>query len=334
MTNPAYVTREALAAASDVKASAYASAMLDRLCQTASRGVERSLHRTFYPTIATKTWDLPPRGTLFTPDDLISLTSMTLDAVAVTGATLGPTAYGAPYGFIDLDDATASSGSVIAVTGVWGYSSDTVAAGALAAAITTTSATTLTVTNAALVGVGDQLLIDSERLVVTGRASATTSTTLNGDMTASAADTSLDVADGTKLNVGETVSVDSERMLVLDIVSNLAIVKRAVDGTVLAAHTSGATVYAQRLLTVERANAGTTAATHLISAAITRNVAPSLITELCLAEAQAMLGQEQAGWNLTVGTGENARESSGKSVYSLRKIVAAEYGRGRYSRVA
>lgn len=333
MTGPWYATREQMMEAFDIKASAYVASLLDRNLETASRGIERMTHRRFYPTVDTRIFPWPLRGSVFIPDDVQSLTSLSIDGRAVTGHVLEPRFQGPPYTWIDFDDASISSGDDITVEGVFGYSADTAPAGALAAAITTTGATTCTVTNGSLVGVGDLLLVDSERVKVTGKGSTSSGATLGGNVAAAANTTAISVSNGSVFNVGETILVDSERMLVLDITSNTLHVRRADSGTTLAAHSSGATVYTYRLLTIERGAAGTTAATHLISTALYRNVPPGPINELCLAEAMYAIQQEKAGWQAVIGAGENSRESAGRGVGDLRRLVKMEYGKPRWAAV-
>jgi len=327
-----YATREQVVAASDVKASAYYFDTVDRLLRVASRTIEAKLHRKFYPTIATRLQEWPDRGSFWLKDDLLSVSSLTIDGATVTGYVLEDRFYGAPYSRIDFDDANIASGDEVTIEGVWGYCNDTESCGTLASAISSTSATTAVVSDASLVGVGDQLLIDSERMVVTDRTYSTTGTTLGSDVAANAATVTIPVADGTAVKEGETILIDSEYMKVLSVVGNNLTVKRAVDGSVLATHSSGATASAARTLTVVRADAGTTAATHSLSAAISKNVPPALIRELCIAEAQYLMGQEQAAWNLTIGEGEGQRESSGKSIAGIRREAVMLYGRGRYGR--
>lgn len=334
MSSTTYATREQVAAASDVKMSAYMNTRIDRLLNTAARNVERMLHRKFYPTTASVTFEWPPRGTVFLPDDLQSVTTLTIDGTTVTGFELNPEQSGPPYVWIDFDNATSSGGDEVTITGVWGFSNDTESAGALDAAISTTSETTITITDASLIGVGDQILIDDERMVVTGKASSDTGTTLNSNIDASNATTTVPVADGTAINIGEIITIDSERMEVYDITSNNLLVKRAVDGTTIASHTSSATVYALRSLTVTRGDAGTTAATHTDTTSISKNVPPPMIVELVMAEAQYLLGQEKAEWNMTIGTGENLKESSGKGIRDIRIMAQKLYGRGRWQRHA
>jgi hypothetical protein len=128
---------------------------------------------------------------------------------------------------------------------------------------------------------------------------------------------------------GEIITIDAERMLVEGVAGAILTVKRAYDGSVLAAHLNDAVVYAPRTLTVTRAAVGTTAATHLTAAAITKNVPPGLISELCLAETLYALAQEKGHMTLAVGQGEAVREVSGKGIADVRKRAADAYGRTR-----
>jgi hypothetical protein len=327
-TLPTYATVDAVASASDVKATAYLDARLARLLQVASRGIDQAMNRWFYPQAATFTWRRNTRErTLWLPKDLLSATTVTFDGETVTGHVLEPRwTNGEPYRYLDLTDATAGGGEIVSVTGVWGYSNQTVAAGTLASSPDADD-TAITVSDGSLVGVGDLLTVDSERMVVTGKAYTTTGTTVSGNPTSAASDVTINVASGAAVKVGETIFVDSERMLVLAVVSNALTVRRAVAGSVLAAHSNGATVYAPRALTVERAATGTTGASHTSSTAIYRNQPPALIEELCIAETQTLLGQEGAGWNMTVGEGDNQQESSGRQVGSIRKQAMSLYRR-------
>jgi hypothetical protein len=115
-------------------------------------------------------------------------------------------------------------------------------------------------------------------------------------------------------------------MLVTAVTGNTVAVKRAWDGTTLAAHTN-ATIYAQRLWTVTRGGFGTTAATHLNGAAISRYTPPSLVTQLSLAEAENNLLQAVSGYARTVGAADNARPVSGQSLADIRAMAYQQYGR-------
>jgi len=146
-------------------------------------------------------------------------------------------------------------------------------------------------------------------------------------VTASAGDTTIGVTTGTTFFVGETILIDAEKMLIVDIASNNLIVKRAWDGSVLAAHSQNASIYAPRTLTVTRGALGTTAAAHDTAAAITVWVVPGLVRQLAIAEAMTALQQEGSAYGRVVGSGDNQREASGKGLADLREQVYTRYGR-------
>jgi hypothetical protein len=187
--------------------------------------------------------------------------------------------------------------------------------------VSSTSATTITVTDGSLVGVGNQLIIDSERLIVTDRAMTTTSQTLAGNLTADKAVTTVPVSSGAAFAPFETILIDSERMLIVDVTGNNLTVKRGWDGSVLAVHTSGVTVYSPRLLTVVRGACGSTAATHLISAAVTRWLPPPEAQSLCIGETLNLLQQESSGFARQIGSGDFAREVNARGLKDLRQEV-------------
>ncbi|MGE3448684.1 MAG: hypothetical protein AB7H92_14015 [Microbacteriaceae bacterium] len=323
-----YATREQVASAFD-SMSAFLDATIDRLVEQASRNADRACNRRFYPLTATRTFPWPSRGAVWLPDDLLTATTVALDGTTVTGHVLEDAFLGAPYDRIDFSDASRHAGEEVTITGTWGYSNDTRPAGALAAAMSDTTGTTAVVTNSALVGVGDLLLVDSERLEVTGKTASTTGTTTSEAVHDETWSVAIPVASGAAVNVGETILVDSERMRVVGITGNTLTVIRAVDGSVLAYHGTGSTVSAYRTLTVVRAAAGTTAATHNQGAAVVRNFPPPLITELVIADAASTLGREQAGWSDTTGSGESQRATPGVSFGDLLYRALKLYRRNR-----
>lgn len=334
-TLPTYTTVETCATALDVRATAHLAPTLARLTQVASRTIDRATRRTFYPTTATRSWRVPRRArTLLLPDDLLAATTVTFDGTAVTDYTLEPRFYGPPYDRFDLWDATSFAGpsTVVEVAGRWGFCEHTEPAGTLATS-PDASTTAVTVSDASLVGVGDLILCGTEQMVVTAKGLTTTTTTLSGNPTASQADTTIGVASGAAVHAGELVTVDSETMEVLSVSGNNLAVRRAVDGSTLAAHVSTTVVYAPRALTVERGAVGTTAASHSTSAALTRNVPEALIVEWCLAEVEVLLGQEKAGWSMTVGEGEAAMEATGQQLGKLRAQALGLYRRRKYGAV-
>src|SRR5690606_34488219 len=131
----------------------------------------------------------------------------------------------------------------------------------------------------------DLIKLGTEHMVVTGRSMLDTGQNIGADLDASNSAVTVAVTDGTAFSAGETLLIGSERMLIVDVAGNNLIVKRAWDGSVLAAHTSGADIYASRTLTVERGALGTTAATHLDNAAVSRHVVPGAVRALAVAEA-------------------------------------------------
>lgn len=228
---------------------------------------------------------------------LISATAITAGGVAVTDYNLEPVNSGPPYTSVEVNlggTSTFTTGATfqrgISIAGLWGHSNTERAAGALAAAVPDTTGTTITVTDAAEVGVGDLIRIDSERMQITDRSWATTGTTITADLAALDSARTISVADGTAIHPGELLLIGSERLEVIDIVANTVTAIRAVDGSVLAAHTNGTTVQASRALTVQRAAAGTTAATHSTAATVYAHVVPAEAEQLATAETLALLG--------------------------------------------
>lgn len=349
---PVYCSREDVKAALDSQETARNNAQIDRLIDASARGIDDMCARYFYPLATTKYWDWPDvqMGRSWRlwldRDDLLSLTTLSSGGTTIpsTGYYLEPNRSGPPYRRIEirLDSSYAYGGGAtpqrdITATGVFGYTQATAAAGTLGATITDT-ATSLTVSDAALVGVGDTLLIGTEYMQVTDRRMLDTSQT--GTLTASASAVTLAVSDGTAFDVGELLLLDSERLLIVDIAGNNLTVKRAWDGTVLAAHTTAA-IYAARTLLVTRATLGTTAAAHSSGAAVYRHTPPNLVRQLNIAEALAALQNEGSAYQAVqqrarqIGARGSARNAQ-ISVYpvdELRERVLNTYGRKARIRV-
>jgi hypothetical protein len=347
ISTPCYCTREDVKAALDLKETSRSNVLVDNAIEAAARNVEDITNRRFYPEDATRKFDWPnyqrtrPWRLWLNQNDLISVTAVTSGgtSIPVNQVFLEPVngsspVSGTPYTYIELDISTSASFSAgatwqrsIAITGTWGYSASTAPAGALAVAMNDTTGTVAQVTDSSQVGVGSLILVGTERMLVTDRSMITTAQAqLSGVSTAVNSDVSLTVTDGTKYAVGEVLLLDSERMLIVDIGGNTLTVKRAWDGSVLATH-SGATIYAPRSLTVTRGALGSTAATHLISSAITRYAYPALVVELAIAEAENTILQKTSGYSRTVGEGDSLRLASGAGLADIRARAVAAYGR-------
>jgi hypothetical protein len=343
ITRPVYATREAVKNAIDGKFTARDEAQIDRNLEASAWTIEGFLNRKFYPQTGTRFFDWPPeermgrawRLWLF-EDEVISVASLTAGgtAIAPSGYFLEPANSGPPYTHVEINLAAGTAFGVstthqrqIAITGVFGYAADETTAGAVAADIDG-MATTLNVSDASLLGVGDILRIGTERMIVTNRAMvATTQSLVTGWSTASTADVTATVADGTKLHPGEVVIVDGERILVIDIAGNTITGKRAWDGTVLATHSTAA-IYALRQLTVTRGDLGTTAAAHTNGTAIARHVVPGIVRQLAVAETIAGIESEQAGYaDKMTGAGATERPTGGGAVSPLRAMAMQAVGR-------
>ncbi len=326
MGNPAYATVEQVSAALDFKASAYEAVRLKRLVLSASRRIDLMLHRHFFPLTETRSYHLGGGGGFWLEVDLFSLTAVTADTVAITISTVTLHPGVAPFHWIS------QTGVDIDVTGVWTFSQDTTPAGALAEALDN-SETAVDVTDSSLIGIGDLILVDTEQMIVTAKTQLDTGVDFSsGGTTADKSDNAITL-DGAGLKVGESILADSERMLIVEYNSatEIATVKRAWDGSVLATHTTPS-VFAPRTLTVERDAVGTTAATHSDTTAITRNIAPGPIVDLCIAEAISTYEQESSGYGRTIGSGDNIREARGVGLENARH-EAKHYKRLRMAAV-
>jgi hypothetical protein len=344
---PWYCTREDVQRALDSKPTARNAGQVDRAIESASRDVEALCHRRFYPEVATRFFDFPgpqyarPWRLWLDDSELISVTSLSSGGVEINAADyfLEPNRSGPPYNRVEIDlagPATFGGGDThqrdITLTGLFGYRNDETTAGALTAAVASASATSITVNAAAsaALGVGSVLRLGTERLLVTARGMADTGQNLGADLTAQNSAVSVAVADGTAFAVDEVLLIDSERMLVVDIAGNILTVKRAWDGSVLAAHTAGADIYAPRTFTVRRGALGTAAAAHDSGAAVARWDPPGPVRDLVLAEAVAQLTNEQSGYARARRTGDGGgseRAMDATALASLRDRVYASHGR-------
>jgi hypothetical protein len=349
--------REDVTEALDYQTTARDNRQIDRAIRTASGNVLSQLNRTdVAPTTGTRyfPWPWPEYARSYVlwldANELLSVTTLTAGGVTIpsTDYFLEPQAYGPPYNRVEIDLASSSAfggGDThqrnVAITGDWGLTSDTDSAGTLTTAMTDTTGTSVACSDASLVGVGAVLICGTERMIVTGRSWAATSDT--DTLTAVNNDQAVNVTSGAAYSPGEVLLIDQERVKVLDIAGNVLTVKRAWDGTTLAAHTA-ATIYASRALTVTRGALGSTAATHAINAALTTVRIPGLVRSLTAAEAILQLQREQAGYTttdraktLSAGGGKN-NGSGGQSVTTsaiddLRDAAYSSYGRKARSRV-
>ena len=351
VTRACYVPRETVMRAADIHFTARNTDAVDRAIEASSQRIDDETHRRFYCAIETNVRDWPnfdrsyPWRVYLNDHELADITTtvpvVTTGTITIPAGEIfwGPWESGTvpPYKQLQLDRAgNAAFGNSqtpqrdITVTGLRGYWDKRAPAGTLAAAITDTTSTAVTVSGAAVPGTGDVMIVDSERMLVTGRTYVDTGQAQQGTgcSTASAADTALTVTDGTAYTAGEVLLLDSERMLVVDIAANVLTVRRGWDGSVLAIHT-GAAIWAARQLTVTRGDFGSTPATHLINAAAAVQVIPGPVRDLALALAQVQALQETGGYSDPEGAGAAAVKGIGAGLPGLWDAVLTGYRRNR-----
>jgi hypothetical protein len=347
-----YCTREDVTSALDVKLTARNSRQVDRVIESGARSLEGRLKRTFRPVLATRYFPWPDRAypspwrLWLDGDEVISLSQLVAGGVTIasTDYFLEPANSGPPFRRIEIDlgsSAAFSSGPThqraIAVTGLWGYRNDEELVGELTSGLDaditdTASAAWYT----AQLGVGDVLRLDDERVIITEKTMVDSGQNLGGaGLTALASNVTVAVSDGSAFAVGVVLRIDSERMLVVDKAGNDLTVKRAWDGTVLAAHSAGVDIYTLTGVELDRAQLGTTLAAHTTGADIYRHLVPGLVRELNVAEAINTLQQEAGGYSRRTGVGEERGggrvgtvvEASGRGLDDLRERVFDAFAR-------
>jgi hypothetical protein len=346
---PWYATREQAMNALDFVESARTRVRVDRALASATDIVRGQLKRDFWPVQATRYWPWPVPGRTSTwrlwldQDEIISLDTLVAGGTTITTGDylLEPVNDGPPYDRIEINlgsDASFESGPLttqrsIAATGKFGHTDAAADAGTIAEALDDTE-TGVDVSDSAAIGVGDLIRVDSERMTVTGKNLLATGQTVGtGGIDNQRGTTSLPVSSGAAFTVDEQIVVDSERMRIADIAGNTLIVDRAVNGSVIAAHTSTTAIYAYRTLTVTRGALGTDPAAHNNGATVSRWVPPALVTSYCLAEALNIVEQDPTGWARMAGSGDNARQMSATALERIRKLAMAAHGRAGQMRM-
>jgi hypothetical protein len=348
---PCACTREEVKRALDVKQAAYADQRVDRAILAATEEVETICQRSFHPTDTTRSFDWPNYQYAYPwrlwldhnemaaqPTLFVSGSLMPTPFVIPTGSyTMQPINYGPPFTYIELrrdkDVAFGYNDTPqldIAITGTFGFWLKTKTTGTLTAAIQL-SDTTVQVSDSFDTGVGDVLIVDSERMIVTDSGYADTTISYSGLSTAQANDNQVSVANGSLFTAGEVLLVDSEWILVQSVIGNSLNVKRAWDGSILSAHTGG-TIWARRLLSVLRGQLGTVTATHLNGASLNVLIVPGLVKQTAIAEAIVALTQEPVAYGggaiptrstTALRTGGSPNENPpGIGLYDIRNSLA------------
>lgn len=345
-----YCTRESVKTALDEAETARSNGQIDDAILSGARDVEGLCNRpenAFAPVLATRYYDYPSRTSRAPSwrlrfDDghtLISATTVTTDNGTTTltaGQYLLEPVNNPPYTEIQINTGgPAAFGSSTTdqrstgILGLWGWSNDTVAIGTLAATLAATPAATAALAwTTARFGVGDILLIGAERMVIGERTLVDSGQNLQTSLTASDSDATVAVTDGTAFAVDEIILIGAERMRVVDIAGNDLVVRRAQDGSQLSDHAAPtADIYALTGVELDRAVLGTTIAEHDADAVVYRWKPPPLLAALNRAYALNTLLQERSGYARVAGTGESAREFTGRGIAALEADVFRVFGR-------
>lgn len=332
---------------------------LDRHVASATDSITLSCgYPEFSPRVVTRHFPWPADDTssnwpshrlYFGRDIFASIDTVTVgpSSTTITEGTGGWDAYprnrvNEPIRWLELDrsgSASWSTGSTrpqdqVAVGGIGGWSDEQTLVGALSGLVNA-SVTVIDLDHMypiCPVGVGNQLLIDNERMIVTDREPIDTGENLATALAAYESSTILSqitVGDGTDYAVGEVISVDAEDMLIERIRGTVLHVRRGWGGTTLDDHLTGADIYAYRRLRVERGAVGSTAASHADAATVTRWVEPPALHSLCIALAIDEAIQVGAAYGRTAGQGENEQELRGTGIRAAWKLAAPYMRRGR-----
>lgn len=344
-----YTTREDVRHAVDAAGTARDNAEIDRANAAATHKINGALKRDFAPWTGTKYFDWPnPDTSVFrvyidSDQELVSLSALTSggQSLDVTQVNLEPSQQGPPYDTIEVNRdriGSFTSGLTfqrsVSATGVWGFDLNERSIGNVVGSVSS-GTDQITLPDAVSVGVGSLIRLDSERMIVTEKSSMATGQTALTPLADEENDRLLTVADGTVFRVGETITMDAERCWIDDILGNVLVLKRAVEGSLLSTH-AGSPIYSPRLATVARGQLGTSAAGHSASAPISLHVYPALVRQYALAEILIELQLQASSYARTRpaaggigGRGIPISESGPVDIRSQAMMAFGRYGRAR-----
>jgi len=159
----------------------------------------------------------------------------------------------------------------------------------------TDSVTTMQVSDGSKVSPGMVVVIGSEQILVKATSTPTSAvTTLSAGLDAE--DENISVASGSAIKLGEIIRLGFEKGKVLDINSNTAYIARAWGGTLKTTHANSSNVDVYRTFEVERGVNGTTVAAHTSGDAIYQQRVPDDVNFLTRKIAGRMLLDAQGGF--------------------------------------
>jgi hypothetical protein len=370
---PCYCTREETRRAADVQLASYSDARIDRAIQSSADDVDRLLSRNFMLNDTTVAFDWPNYQYAYPWRlwlDAAELADVTVNVPVVNSGGViipnsaifwGNPAYNPstgenryPYTYFELDRSqnySFGNGPTpqreIKITGSFGYWRVFEPAGQLAASMGS-SDSTATVNDGNTPGVGDMMLIDNERMLVTDSAFSTLSAGFSTGIVNAFPSDNTGVTTAT-LFKDEVIQVDSELMLVTQVgpQANTYLIKRAWGGSTIQTHSPSANIYARRLLSVTRGVKGTLATTHSNNAPITILSIPGTVKQLAVAYSIVSVTQEVSTYSAVQSsrtTGESAlghatpfaavrEQQPGAGIASLEMRALRSYGRQARTRV-
>ncbi len=277
----------------------------------------------FLPVIETRVFGASKTSTkLFLNFPVLSVTAILNDDETLTGSDyiLQPAGRhwdNGPYSMIEVapDASNISAWDIdadgISITGKIGkYDASNALSATLGAAIESTSATGMRVSDGAQVSPGMVLLLGDEWVFVRATAAPVAAvTTISAALDAK--DEIITVADGSLLHVGEIIRIGVEQARVLDINGNTVALQRGWNKTTKTTHSISSNVDVYRNFTIERGVNGSTAATHLINATIQQQVVPEDVNGLARKIATRMLKDASSGYSGRVGD-----DATGQSIYT------------------
>lgn len=337
ITEVAYCTRPMVQRALKIADTPRLNTRVDNAIMAGARDLEGLLHRRFYPTTDTRSFDLPEDSDLYlfqhelaaAPTEVVSGgDTMTVGADVLPRPTGGPpfTWLEAVFGGEVYWQTQGTEQNAISITGDFGYPTDLIPLCELAATVDSSSFLIM-VTDSSQAAPGALLLADAERMIVSDARLADTTVTLAADLGDKKSDTVLTVSDGDLLFEGELLFIAGERLEVQSVAGDTVVVERAVNASTLATHASGSAIYAPRALTVLRGQLGTDIEPHSAGTELFWIKPPSLVTELNVALAINNTQQALAAYTRQVGSGENQREQAGRGVQEIFEDAYIRYGR-------
>jgi hypothetical protein len=350
-----YISRERFKSAASISGGQFDDAV-DRVIEASSRDVDRWTRRHFIPKTQTRVYRYPQERpglstVIWLDQDLLSVTTLQTKAQNTSPTTISSSDFflepanpepdgNSRYNRIEIDESSTAAFEAgdtpqrsISVAGSWGWSNSTKTSGSVDdSGGISSSDTTLVVSDASLIDVGDTLLIDSEQIFVSGRDFAARGSILlnmGSNLGGTNASTTVTIDGSHGIVAGEVIRLDSEKMFVVSVSTNDLTVIRAFDGSVLASHNDDVAIHVNRTLTIERGLNGTTAASHSDSASISKYLPDTDVVRWTLAEALATWHQEHSGWGRSIGGAEGATELTGREITQLRQSMVAYYRRVR-----